>query len=66
MDKYFYLGRLPTGRAEFIVIRENGTIEMLNWTIADVYQKLISKSIQAVNLSKDGIPPPQGFPRKRW
>ncbi len=66
MDKWFFMGFLSSGRAEFIVVRESGTIEIMNWTIAQVYNNMISKNIPAVNLSKDGTPPPEGFPKKRW
>jgi hypothetical protein len=66
MDKYFFLGFLPTGRAEFMVVRDDGTVHMLKWTIPEVYANLISRNIPAVNLAKDGAPPPEGFPKKRW
>jgi hypothetical protein len=65
--KYFFFGFAPSGRAEFAIIAEDGTIYIAAYTIPEVYSKLINKGVNAVNLSKKkGNPPPEGFPNKRW
>lgn len=69
--KYYFFGFAATGRADFAVIYDEGNgageqVAMFSLDIVEVYKKLISKNIQAVNLAKGGLPPPEGFPKKRW
>jgi len=67
--QYFFFGIQPSGRADFMLVHANGGMTMLSLTMAEVWDQLVNRHVQCVDLSKEGIArstPPPGVPKKRW